>query len=159
MIYKRKKLGKTDYRSRLEHLKSNLPRLIIRRSLKNLWSQITEYTPKGDKILVSAHTKELIKNFKWKAKRNTPTAYLLGLIIGKKANEKNIKKVILDVGLKKPVKGSVTYGFLKGVVDSGLDIPHSKEVFPSEDRISGKHIKDFDAKLFEEVKKKVSNAR
>ena len=64
MIYKRKKLGKTNYKSRLEHLKSNIPRLIIRKSLKNIWSQIVEYTPTGDKVLISAHSRELNKNFK-----------------------------------------------------------------------------------------------
>lgn len=29
---------------------------------------------------------------------------------------------------------------MKGAVDSGLEIPHSKEIFPSEDRLTGKHI-------------------
>lgn len=158
MIYKRKKLGKTNYKKRLIYLKSDLPRLVIRKSLKNIWAQIVEYTPGGDKTLLSAHTKELKKNYDWNAKRNTPTAYLLGLLIGKKAKQKNIKKVILDAGIKQPVKGSLVYGFLKGVTDSTLEIPHSKEVFPSEERISGKHIKNFDIKSFEEVKKKI-NAR
>ena len=155
MIFKRKKSGKTDYKKRLIYLKSDIPRLTIRKSLKNILVQVIEYMPKGDKIITSAHTKELVKNYKWNSKRNTPTAYLLGLLVGKKASKNNIKKVILDSGPKQPVKGSIVYGFLKGVVDSGLNIPHSKEVFPKEERILGKHIKDFDAKLFEEVKKKI----
>ena len=158
MIYKRKKSGKTDYKKRLVFLKSGIPRLTVRKSLNNIWAQVIEYSPKGDKVLSSAHTKELKKEYNWNIKRNIPTAYLLGLLMGKKAKSTNIKKVILDTGLKKPVKGSVMYSFLKGVVDSTLEIPHSKEVFPSEDRISGKHIKNFDIKSFEEVKKKI-NAR
>lgn len=155
MIYKRKKLGKTDYKKRLEYLKSDVPRLTVRKSLKNIWAQVIEYLPKGDKTILSAHTKELNKTYKWTSKRNTPTAYLLGLLIGKKAIKNNTQKVILDTGLKKPVKGSIIYSFLKGVVDSGLNVPHSKEVFPPDDRVSGKHIKDFNIKLFEEVKKKI----
>lgn len=155
MIYRRKRIGKTDYKRRLKYLKSNTTRLVLRKSLKNILAQLVEYSPKGDKVLASSHSKELVKKFKWDSKRNTPTAYLLGLLIGKKAQQKNIKKVILDAGIKKPVKGSLIYGFLKGVVDSKLNTPHSKEVFPSEERIAGKHIKNFNINLFEEVKKKI----
>lgn len=157
MRYKRKRQGKTNYHIRLRYLKSGMPRLAVRKSLKNIWAQVIEFNPTGDKVLTSAHTKELTKEYKWIPKRNIPTAYLLGLLMGKKSQKSNIKKLILDAGLKKPVKGSLIYGFLKGVVDSGLEIPHSKEIFPPEDRIAGKHIKDFDIKLFEEVKKKILN--
>lgn len=154
-MYKRKRLGKTNYKSRLVYLKSGIPRLVIRKSLKKIWAQVVEFVPQGDKIITSAHTVELIKNYKWNSKRNTPTAYLLGLLIGKKSQKHKVKKLILDAGIKKPVKGSIIYGFLKGAIDSGLEIPYSKEIFPSEERISGKHIKDFNTKLFEEVKKKI----
>ncbi len=155
MNYKRKMRGETDYKKRLEYLKSGIPRLIIRKSLKNIWAQVAEYSDKGDKILTSAHTKELSKKYGWNSKRNTPTAYLLGLLIAKKAAVKKIAKLILDTGFRKPVKGSLIYAFLKGAVDNKLNIPHSKTIFPSEDRISGKHIKNFNAKLFEEVKNKI----
>ena len=31
---------------------------------------------------------------------------------------------------------------LKGMVDAGLDIPHSQNILPSEERINGEHIGD-----------------
>lgn len=159
MNFKRKIQGKTDYKKRLIYLKSGIPRLVIRKSLKNIWAQVVEYSPKGDKILLAAHTKELAKKYNWNSKRNTPTAYLLGLLIAKKVEEKKIKKLIFDAGFRKPIKGSLIYAFLKGAVDNNLNIPHSKSVFPSDDRIAGKHIKSFNAKLFEEVKGKLLNKK
>jgi hypothetical protein len=46
----------------------------------------------------------------------------------------------LDIGLNPPIKGSRIYAALKGVVDSGLDIPHSPDILPDDSRISGEHI-------------------
>ena len=48
--------------------------------------------------------------------------------------------MILDNGLQSSQSGSRVYAALKGVVDAGINVPCSKEIFPSEDRISGKHI-------------------
>jgi len=31
---------------------------------------------------------------------------------------------------------------LKGALDAGLNVPHSEEAFPSEDRLLGKHIEE-----------------
>ena len=147
VAYRRKRKGKTDYRKRLKLLMSGKPRLVIRRSLKNLAAQIVESTEKGDKIIATAKASELNGlgwNFNY---RNLPSAYLLGLLIAKKAKENKIKEVILDLGLFKSVPGSRIYAVLKGVVDSGLDVPHSENILPNEDRISGKHIQDYANKL------------
>ncbi|MCK5345115.1 MAG: 50S ribosomal protein L18, partial [Candidatus Heimdallarchaeota archaeon] len=35
---------------------------------------------------------------------------------------------------------------LKGIIDSGIAIPHSEKVFPDKNRLNGKHIADY-AKL------------
>ena len=32
-------------------------------------------------------------------------------------------------------------GALRGLLDAGVDIPHSEEGFPSRDRLEGKHLK------------------
>jgi len=155
--YKRKREGKTDYKIRLKLLTSKKPRLVIRKSLKNIIAQITLYDQKGDKVVTSAHTNEL-KKLGWKFSRsNLPAAYLLGKLIGKKAISKNIKEAILDIGLSPSVKGSIFYAVLKGAVDSGLKIPCSKEILPSEDRIKGKHIQNKPGmdKNFEEISKKI----
>ena len=141
MKYKRKILGKTDYKKRLSLVKSRLPRLVVRKSLKNILAQIIEFHENGDKVLLSASTKELEKKYNLKSSRkNLPSAYLLGLLIGKKALQKNIKKVILDMGLYRNVKGSRIYAVLKGTLDAGLEIPHNKNILPSQDRLEGKHI-------------------
>ncbi len=153
MQYKRKLLGRTDYRKRLSLVQSRLPRLVVRKSLKNTIAQVVEYHDNGDKILLSASTKELEKKFSLKSsKKNIPAAYLLGLLVGKKALAKGIKKVILDTGLYRNVKGSRLYAVLKGSLDAGLDIPHNKEVLPSQDRLEGKHITNHYQKLNKQYK-------
>ena len=90
-----------------------------------------------------------------KGNGNIPAAYMVGLILADKAKRKDIKGVVLDIGLQKSVKGSRIYAVLRGCVDGGLDVAHSDAILPSEERINGKHIKDFDGNKFEEIKKKI----
>lgn len=138
--YRRKRDGKTHYQKRLKVLLSGKPRLVVRPFLRNILAQIIVYEPKGDKVIAAASAKE-IEALGWKGnKGNIPAAYLTGLLLGKKAKEKGIKEAILDSGLKKPTKGSRIYACLKGVVDTGLDIPHEAKIFPSAERIEGKDI-------------------
>ena len=61
-------------------------------------------------------------------------------MLGKRAANKKIKQAVFDAGLQTPVKGSRIYATLKGVFDAGIKVPVSKDVFPSEDRLKGKHI-------------------
>lgn len=155
LSYKRKKAGKTDYRKRLELLKSRKTRLVVRKALNNILLQIVDYDPNGDKIQLTVHS-TVLKKYGWgKNTGNTPSAYLAGLLCGKKAKEKGMEEAILDSGLRKPVRGSVIYAALKGVVDSGVKVPCSKEVFPKEDRLTGKVISDDINKKFLEVKGKI----
>jgi len=153
MPFKRRKKGKTDYRKRLKLLYSKKPRLVVRKSLKHIKAQIIEYDPKGDKTILSATTQDLNK-FGWNGSNNLVSAYLLGLLIGKKALKKKISSVVLDMGLEASVKGSKIYAVLKGALDAGLSIPHSPEILPNEDRISGKHILDYAKKLKKDNLKK-----
>ena len=37
-------------------------------------------------------------------------------------------------------RGGRVYAALKGMSDAGLDIPHSEDVYPDEDRLNGAHI-------------------
>ena len=147
--YRRKREGKTDYRKRLKLLLASKPRLVVRRSLKNIKAQIIEYDEKGDKVIASAISPELKKlgwNFSY---RNTPSGYLLGLLIAKKAKEKGINEAVLDLGLHKSVNGSRIYSVLKGAIDNGLVVPHSESILPDENRTTGKHIEDYANKLKE----------
>lgn len=140
---RRKRESKTNYKKRLNLISSSTFRLVIRPSLKNILVQIVQFDPKGDKVLTSASSREL-KKVGWNFHSgNIPSAYLTGLLLAKKSKSKFIKELILDAGLKRSVKNSVTYAALKGVVDGGIKVPNNKEILPNEERISGKHIQDY----------------
>ena len=138
--FKRKREGRTYYRKRLKILMSSKYRLVIRKSLRNLHASIIEYNPNGDKILFTVDPTSLSK-IGWKGNNgNLPSAYLIGMIVGKKAIEKGIKEAVLDLGFNNSTKGSRLYAALAGAIDSGLKIPCNQEILPPKDRISGEHI-------------------
>ena len=139
---RRKREGATNYRRRLKILASNKPRLVVRKSLKNVQAAIVGYNKKGDVVKVSSHSSNL-KKFGWVyGMGNLPAAYLVGFLLGKRASTK-FEDVVFDIGLNKPVKGSRVYAVLAGALDAGLKIPHNKEILPSKERIMGKHIMDY----------------
>jgi len=145
--FRRKQEGKTNYKSRIRLLSTSKPRLVVRKSLKNLLLQFVTYVPIGDKVLLSVHSSAL-KKLGWKGNlNNIPACYLLGLLAGIKAQENNITACILDIGMTPSIKGSCLYAALKGIVDSGMDIPHSDSVFPDEKTIRGETIANFAKQL------------
>lgn len=150
-VYKRRKRqGKTDYKSRVKILMSKKPRLIIRKSLKNIMLQAVEYSPKGDKVLLTVCSTDLQK-MGWKANRNNlPACYLCGYLFGRKALEKKVKECILDLGMQSSVKKASLFAALKGAVDAGLKVPYSENVFPDEKRIKGEHIANYAKKIKED---------
>jgi large subunit ribosomal protein L18 len=92
----------------------------------------------------------------WKfATDNLPAAYLTGLILGKKATKANVKEIVLDIGLNPATKGNRIFALAKGVLDSGIKVPLSEDVVPSEDRIKGAHISEEVAQEFEKIKGKL----
>jgi len=138
--YRRKREGRTDYKKRLTMLVSGIPRMVIRRTNKNIIIQVIEYADNGDHVIITANSSEL-KKLGWKhATGNLPAAYLTGVLAAKKSLSKGISKVIIDLGLQPKKSAARIYSAVKGAIDAGLDIPCSEEVFPSEDRICGKHI-------------------
>jgi len=150
--HRRRRGCKTNYHKRLKLLKSNKSRLVVRKSLKHIRAQIIEFDPRGDKTIVSATSEEL-KKFGWKFyTNNLPSAYLVGLLIGKRAKENKIKSAILDTGLYRITRGSKLFALLKGAVDAGLDVPHSKDMLPDEERLKGLHISSY-AKMLKSNKK------
>ncbi len=157
--YRRKREGRTDYKLRLGLLKSGKLRIVIRKALKNILLQIVEYSPDGDKILLSVHSNSL-KKFGWDLHRgNVPAAYLTGLLCGKLAVEKKIEETNLDLGLYRSVKGSVQYAAVKGMLDSGLKIKCSKEVLPTEERLEGKSVSEDVHKKFLATKEKITGGK
>ncbi len=138
--FRRIREGRTNYKKRLNILISNKPRLVVRKSLKNISAQLTDYNEDGDLIKVSASSREL-KKLGWKANYgNIPASYLVGYLLGKKAVKKKIKRAILDIGLHPSTKGSRIYAVVKGALDSGLNIPVGSEMLPSNDDVKGTRI-------------------
>ncbi|NIP40903.1 MAG: 50S ribosomal protein L18 [Candidatus Aenigmarchaeota archaeon] len=163
--HRRKGEGKTDYRLRLRLLKSGKPRLVVRKSLKNIICQIVKYESEGDKTIVTGDSKEL-KKFGWKFHGgNVPSAYLTGLLCAEKAKKHKIGKAVLDIGLYASTPGNRLYSALKGAIDGGLEIPHSEDVLPKTERLAGKHIADYNKKLkdmpeiFEKTKNNILKGR
>ncbi len=141
--FRRSRLRKTDYRSRLRLLVSRKSRLVIRKSINQICLQIVDYDKTGDRTGLTLHSNKL-KKYGWKYKlNNLPASYLSGLLLGLEAKKKGIKELVLDIGVRTSVKGSVIYSALKGVVDSGIKIPHNPDVLPNQDRLKGKHISDY----------------
>ena len=145
--FRRKREGKTDYKSRLKLLSSNKVRIVLRKRLNNFSVQFVKYENQGDKILVSAYSRSLMKHG-WKGHRgNLSTAYLVGLLCGLKAKKKGINNGVVDLGLYRVVAGSNLFAALKGLLDAGIEFAVGENSLPSEDRISGKHIDQYASHL------------
>jgi large subunit ribosomal protein L18 len=151
VAFRRRREGKTNYRTRRALVLSRVPRAVVRLSLKNVIVQVIEAESIGDKVLVTAHSHELKKTYGWKCNGgNLPSAYLTGLLCGYKALANGVETAFLDIGLHLPVKGTRIFAALKGLVDAGLEVPHSEEVLPDDSRISGEHIAEYASQLSEE---------
>jgi large subunit ribosomal protein L18 len=141
---RRRAEGKTNYHRRLRLLKSGKLRTVIRASNNHTIVQIVQSKLKGDKILISAHSKELQSNFGWDANTgNIPAAYLTGYLAGVRAKKNDIDEAILDLGIFYH-KNRVLAAF-KGVLKAGIEIPHNEDFFPEdlEERIKGSHIQNY----------------
>lgn len=146
--FRRRREGKTDYRSRRALVLSRAPRLVVRCTLNNIIVQMVKAEVAGDQVVVSAHSRELEKTYGWKGNcRNVPAAYLTGFLCGLRAKVSGAKKTVLDIGLHSPSKGARVFAALKGVLDAGVTVPHGENVLPDETRIIGKHIADYGSQL------------
>jgi len=137
--YRRRREGKTNYRSRLALVKSRKPRMVVRKTSTNIIVQFVTFAPEGDKVLGTALSREL-RDLGWNySTKSTPAAYLTGYLASKRVAGK-VTEAVLDLGLAGPKKGSKVFAAMKGALDGGIKIPHGKDILPSEDRIKGKHI-------------------
>jgi large subunit ribosomal protein L18 len=146
---RRRRERKTDYQARKAMIVSGKPRLVARSSLKNTIAQIVVAKPHGDEVLASAHSRELVKTYGWKAATgNVPAAYLTGLLAGLKAKKAGVTEAILDLGLVSPTKGSKTFATLNGVLDAGVVVPHDEKKL-AKDRVKAQHIAKYAESLGE----------
>ncbi|MFT4343170.1 MAG: 50S ribosomal protein L18 [Candidatus Woesearchaeota archaeon] len=145
--------SKTDYNKRLSLLKSRLPRLVVRVTSRSIVAQIVSYKVTGD-VVVGHVTSRHLLGFGWKGTgNNISAAYLIGYLLGMKV-KKDVSKVILDIGKRPSVSQSRVYGVVKGCRDAGLDLVADESILPSEDRVTGTHIKTYAEKLKKEDTKK-----
>lgn len=138
-IRHRRRTATTNYRKRIALLKGGMKRLVVRRSNKTVTMQVIEYDNNGDKVVASANSREL-KGMGWEPRCNIPTAYLTGMLLAKKVNDKKAD-FILDLGLYRPVKGSVIFAAAKGFKDNGANL-HGDIEFDNA-RLSGTHIANY----------------
>lgn len=152
---KRRIKGLTDYRNRLNLLKSGKPRAVVRISNNNIYLQFVEFNPEGDEIIESVDSRHL-REYGWEGHgKNLPSAYLVGFLGGKKAMKNGIDEAVLDIGLNLAEPGGRIFTVLKGILDAGMHIPHGEEILPDENRVRGEHIGEEVTKNFEKVKAKL----
>ena len=159
--YKRRRNGETDYRRRMRMLRGGSARAVVRVTNTQTICQLVDYETSGDKVTVSIDGKMLVNKFDWPldaSRKSVPASYLSGYAMGKAAIAAGYDEAILDIGLASSTPGSRAFAALKGMVDAGLEIPHSDDVLPEDDRISGAHIGDSIAAAVESTKKAIEEA-
>ncbi len=156
--FRRRRENKTNYKKRLNLIKSKEIRLVLRPTNKYVIAQLVEFHQDGDKILVSANSKDL-KKYGWNIScSNTPAAYLTGFLCGLKGIKHSDTGVILDIGIKKSTKGSKIYAAGKGAVDAGMKIHLSDKILPDEERLKGGHISKSVTGIFEQTLNNIKNS-
>ncbi len=159
MHFSRRRKGITNYRKRLALLKSGIPRAVVRFSNAKVTVQIIDFAKEGDKVLASASSTD-VAGAGWKgSKTNIPASYLSGMMAAKRAMKAGVSSAVLDIGRITPTPGGRAFATLKGLVDGGLEVPHSEDLFPDEGRINGSHISDKLSKDFDKVMKKIEGGK
>ena len=140
-LLRRIREGKTNYRKRKGILIGKNLFATVRISNENVLVQVLKASKKGDQVLVSAHSRELIKHGWEGSRKNMPACYLTGLLAGRKALAKGVKECVLYTGNR--MFAPRVASCVKGIIDAGLSIPVDKETLPVEDRLTGKHIANY----------------
>ena len=140
---RRRREARTDYHQRLRLLKSGKPRLVARKSNKQVRAQLVTTGPNGDRTAAAAESNDLAE-YGWEAPTgNMPAAYLTGLLAGLRAIEAGIEEAVLDIGLNSPTPGSKVFAVQEGAIDAGLEIPHNDDVLADWERTRGEHITEY----------------
>lgn len=146
--FRRRRKNLTNYRKRIGLLKAGKPRMVVRRSNRNVIVQFINYSDKGDVTLAAANSKEL-ERAGWQSRCNTPTAYLTAILASRRAKERGVDEFVLDVGLASPTKGAIVFAAAKGAIDAGMKTKFDEGMVDGK-RIRGEHI----AKYAESLKGK-----
>lgn len=145
-VKRRRKENKTDYKKRLHLLKGETPRVVFRRTNRYFISQYIESKEAKDKVILTINSKDLLKHgWDEKAKgslKSIPAAYFTGYLIGKQIISKKLPTPIVDLGMIRTLHKTKVFGFLKGLIDSGLEINCKEEAYPEKERIEGASLKN-----------------
>ncbi len=72
---------RTNYRKRLELLKSGIPRLVVRKTDNSVIAHVVEFGESGDKTIAMVRGTDL-KKFGWElSSKNSPASYLVGYLL------------------------------------------------------------------------------
>lgn len=155
----RRSRNKTDYSKRLKLLKSEIPRVVFRKTNRYIIAQYVESEEAQDSIKMGISSKKLIskgwpKNMEGSLK-SIPASYLTGYLFGIEIKKKKLANPIVDMGMIKAIHKNKAYAFLKGLKDSGIGIKCDESLFPEEEKIIGKNLKNNLSKEFKEIKKNI----
>ncbi|HVE37335.1 MAG TPA: 50S ribosomal protein L18 [Nitrososphaeraceae archaeon] len=143
--FRRIRERKTNYRKREKLLIGKKDFVTVNVSDQNVSAQLIRPDLLGDKVMASVHSNELL-SYGWKGSRkNIPSCYLVGLLLGKKCIQKKITRAILYIG-KRHFTTKIA-ACLKGMSEAGLNMPFSEEIPPTEERIQGNHIAEYAKKI------------
>ena len=160
---RRRREFKTDYLKRIKLLKSETPRVVFRKTNRFLTAQYVTSSEAKDKIEFGISSRKL-KDFGWSKEfegslKSVTASYLLGLLVGKEIISKKLETPIMDFGMTRVLAKNNAFGFLKGMIDAGVEIKCPEDKFPEEERISGKNLKKDFSKTFEGIKSKIENKK
>jgi len=155
VAFRRRREGRTNYYDRLKLISSKKARVLVRGSNKHMHIQLIESRIDGDITLIEVGSGHLNAYGYSASTSNTTAAYLTGLLFGSKCLEKKFEMGVLDIGLASAVSGSKAFAALKGIVDTGFNVPHSPGIFPDESRIRGEHIDESIPPMFLVAKNKI----
>ena len=114
--------------------------MVFRKTNKYVIVQYVTSKQAQDKVVFGVTSKDLIKHG-WEKDSGSlkaiPAVYLTGYLIGKQIIKKKLETPIVDFGMIRVLHKTKTYAFLKGLIDSGVEIKCEKG-FPDEEKIKGK---------------------
>lgn len=160
--FKRRRNAETDYHRRSRMLRGGSPRAVVRVSNTQVTCQLVAYEPDGDRILASATGKTLVDSYKWPAdasRKSIPACYLVGFAMAKSAISNGHSKAILDIGLAASTTGNRAYAAMKGMIEAGMELPHSEGVLPADERTNGEHIGESMPKAVAATKKSIEGGK
>ena len=157
--FRRQREGKTDYRYRVKQLKSERARAVVRLTNRRVLVSLESFDPVGDRVITAAESPELKGvGFPEGSLTSTPAAYLTGYLAGLRLAEKGTTEAVLDAGVLRPTTGGRILSALQGLLDAGIEIPHSEEGLPPKERLAGAHLPKPLPQPLETYKQKVSSS-